>query len=135
MDGTLRQVDALCDGPKCTYISLRSDRSVVVGKQRGGIFPLIKIKSHGETVPYHVPMSFFFCVSSVSVYCNVTSCFILKAFPFACQTAPSSLVLFLPPPCLISLPSPDCVHLFLMNVCVVFSLRPCFVLCQFILLV
>lgn len=49
-------------------------------------------------------------LSLVSVYCLVTSCFILKPCSFMCQPACPSLVCF--PPCLISLSRPSCVHPF-----------------------
>lgn len=49
-------------------------------------------------------------LSLVSVYCLVTSCFILKPCSFMCQPACPSLVCF--PPCLISLSRPNCVHPF-----------------------
>lgn len=57
------------------------------------------------------------CISLVSVYCLLTSCFILEP----CALISSSLVCSLP--CLVSLPRPDCVHLLLITVCV-YSLYP-----------
>lgn len=74
------------------YISLRLDRSVVTtrrDKRRRDRF-VIKIKRCGE-VQCHGP-SVTFSVSSVSVYCPLTYYFILKRFPFVCQSVSSSLV-------------------------------------------
>lgn len=64
------------------------------------------------------------CIRLVSVYCLLTSCFILEP----CSLISSSLVCSLP--CLMSLPRPDCVHLLLITVCVYIV----FILCQSVLL-